>query len=294
MGTARHCDKLRVDATGIAPRTRRKRPQMAVEETDELREVHHRFATFRAITALILREMSTTYGRSPGGYIWAILEPVAGIALLTAVFSAGFRTPPLGTSFPLFYATALLAFIMYMDVSQKLAQTLNFSRALFEYPRVTFADALIARLLLNTMTQILVHLIIFAGIFAVLNIETVLDFRSILLGYATVMILAIGVGVFNACLFVAYPLWQTIWAISNRPLFIISCLFFIYESVPQPYRDYLWWNPLVHVVGFMRAGFYPYYEPTYVSAIYPFFVGSVLTIVGLYLLKRYHRDILDK
>ncbi|MEM1372845.1 MAG: ABC transporter permease [Pseudomonadota bacterium] len=267
---------------------------MAVEETDELREVHHRFATFRAITALILREMSTTYGRSPGGYIWAILEPVAGIALLTAVFSAGFRTPPLGTSFPLFYATALLAFIMYMDVSQKLAQTLNFSRALFEYPRVTFADALIARLLLNTMTQILVHLIIFAGIFAVLNIETVLDFRSILLGYATVMILAIGVGVFNACLFVAYPLWQTIWAISNRPLFIISCLFFIYESVPQPYRDYLWWNPLVHVVGFMRAGFYPYYEPTYVSAIYPFFVGSVLTIVGLYLLKRYHRDILDK
>ncbi|MEM1233821.1 MAG: ABC transporter permease [Pseudomonadota bacterium] len=267
---------------------------MAVEDTHELREVHHRFATVRAIMALILREMSTTYGRSPGGYIWAIVEPVAGIALLTAVFSAGFRTPPLGTSFPLFYATGLLAFIMYMDVSQKLAQTLNFSRALFEYPRVTFADALIARLLLNTMTQILVHIFVFTGIFVLLNIETVLEFESILWGYATVMSLSIGVGVFNACLFVAYPLWQTIWAITNRPLFIISCLFFIFESVPQPYRDYLWWNPLVHVVGFMRAGFYPYYEPTYVSAIYPIFVGSVLTILGLYLLKRYHRDILDK
>ena len=37
---------------------------------------NRRFASFRAIGALILREMATSYGRSPGGYIWAILEPV--------------------------------------------------------------------------------------------------------------------------------------------------------------------------------------------------------------------------
>ena len=44
-----------------------------------------RFASLRAIAALVLREMSTTNGRSPGGYLWAILEPAAGIALLTIV-----------------------------------------------------------------------------------------------------------------------------------------------------------------------------------------------------------------
>jgi capsular polysaccharide transport system permease protein len=33
----------------------------------------------RTIVALIMREMATSYGRSPGGYIWAIAEPVAGI-----------------------------------------------------------------------------------------------------------------------------------------------------------------------------------------------------------------------
>ncbi|MCH2076130.1 MAG: ABC transporter permease [Rhodobacteraceae bacterium] len=267
---------------------------MSIEDTRELSEVHTRHSTFRAISALILREMSTTYGRSPGGYIWAILEPAAGVALLTAVFSAGFRTPPLGTSFPLFYASGLLIFMTYLEIAQKMAATLNFSRALFEYPRVTFADALIARLLLNTMTQILVHLILFTGIFVVLSIETVINFQAIMWGYATALSLAVGVGILNSCLFVAYPIWQTIWAVTNRPLFIISCLFYTFESVPQPYRDYLWWNPLVHVVGFMRDGFYPYYQPTYTSAVYPIMLGTVLTIVGLFLLKRYHRDILDK
>ncbi|MDJ0823602.1 MAG: sugar ABC transporter permease, partial [Paracoccaceae bacterium] len=34
-----------------------------------------RFATARAVMALMLREMSTSFGRSPGGYLWAILEP---------------------------------------------------------------------------------------------------------------------------------------------------------------------------------------------------------------------------
>ena len=35
-----------------------------------------RVQTFRTISALIMREMQTTYGRSPGGYLWAVLEPV--------------------------------------------------------------------------------------------------------------------------------------------------------------------------------------------------------------------------
>ncbi|MEL6475009.1 MAG: sugar ABC transporter permease, partial [Pseudomonadota bacterium] len=32
-----------------------------------------RFASLRSIIALMLREMATSYGRSPGGYLWAVL-----------------------------------------------------------------------------------------------------------------------------------------------------------------------------------------------------------------------------
>jgi ABC-type polysaccharide/polyol phosphate export systems, permease component len=74
---------------------------MSTEQTATLREQRTSFASFRAIMALILREIATTYGRSPGGYVWAVLEPAAGIALLTLIFSAGFRSPPLGTVFSL-------------------------------------------------------------------------------------------------------------------------------------------------------------------------------------------------
>ena len=44
----------------------------------------------------------------------------------------------------------------------------------------------------------------------------------------------------------------------------------------------------------MRDAFFPYYEPTYISVIYPMLIAAVSALVGLFLLNRYHRDILDK
>lgn len=260
----------------------------------DLREVHTTFATQRAILALMLREMTTSYGRSPGGYLWAVLEPVAGIVVMTVIFSAGFRSPPLGLSFALFYASGLLPFLMYGDLSAKLAQTISFSRALLEYPRVTFIDALIARFVLNTLTQFMVNLIVLAGIFLVLAPNTTLDFGKITLAYVMILALAVGVGTLNAFLFLAYPVWQTVWAVINRPIFLISCLFFLFEGVPQPWRDILWFNPLVHAFGEMRDGYYPFYQPTFVSPTYVFAVSALMTMAGLFLLNRYHRDALDK
>lgn len=252
-----------------------------------------RLSTLRAVVALILREVSTTYGRSPGGYVWAVLEPAAGIALLTLIFSVGFRSPPLGSNFALFYAAGLLPFLMYSDISGKLGQTIQFSRALLAYPRVTFLDALLARFLLNMLTQLVVHGLVLGFIIVIQQPDTTFDVSKIATAYAMLLALAFGVGTLNSFLTLAYPVWQTAWAVLNRPLFLVSCIFFNFEIVPQPYADYLWLNPLVHVVGMMRDGFYPFYQPTYVSVMYPIALGGALGLAGLFLLNRYHRDILD-
>ena len=249
-------------------------------------------ATPRTVTALILREMTTTYGRSPGGYIWAVLEPALGIALLTAIFSLGFRTPALGVNFPLFYATGMLPFLMFNGLAGKLAASLQFSKALLEYPRVTFVDALFARFILNTMTQLLVAYIIFTAILVMFDTRTVLHFPSIFMGFLMAMALGFGVGTLNCYLITRFPIWQQGWSIATRPLFLISCIFYVFDTIPQPYRDYLWYNPLVHVVGMMRRGFYPFYEANYVSLPYVFGLSLLLSAAGLLLLRRFHKDLM--
>ena len=250
-------------------------------------------AAGRSIAALVLREMATTYGRSPGGYLWAVAEPLAGIALLTLIFSVGFQAPSLGISFPLFYATGLLPFVMFLDVSGKVATALLFSRALLAYPSVSFADAVIARFALNFAVQALVAYLILTGILVLTETRVSPDFLQVIAGFALAGGLALGVGVMNCWLFTRFAVWQRVWSVAMRPMFIISCIFFVFDTIPQPFRDVLWFNPLVHVIGLVRRGVYANYDASYVSVAYVVGLALGLGCLGLVFLRRYHRDLLD-
>lgn len=252
-----------------------------------------RFGTARTVAALILREMTTSYGRSPGGYLWALAEPVLGIALLSFIFSIGFRSPLLGTNFPMFYATGLLPFLMFSDLSTKIAQSINYSKQLLAYPRVTFVDAILGRFLLNVMTQILVGAVVFAGIMLCFETRTRPDMGLILAAAGLAAALGLGIGTFNCFVMSMFPVWQRIYSILTRPLLLISGVIFTFEAVPEPYRGWLWYNPLIHVVGLLRAGFYPGYNAFYASPVYVCTVAIGVGFFGLLFLRRYHRDIME-
>lgn len=251
------------------------------------------FVTTRVVTALIMREMSGTYGRSVGGYFWAIAEPVLGIALLSALFSLGFRTPPIGTNFAIFYATGLLPFFMFLDISTKTAQSINYSRQLLGYRRVTFVDAILARAMLASLTQLMVGVIVFTGILLTYDTRTILIIPAAILSYAMAIAFAMSIGTMNAVIMAFFPVWQRVWGVITRPLVLVSGVIILPQNLPQPVRDYLWYNPLVHVTGEMRRAFYYSYKADYVSALYVFGVSIVIGSISLIFLRRYHRDILE-
>lgn len=257
------------------------------------RQSRRRFASLRAVGALILREMSTTNGRSPGGYLWAVLEPAAGIALLSLVFAAAFRNPPLGVSFPMFYSTGMLLFLTFTDIHNKVAQSLHYSRQLLAYPTVTFLDAIIARFVLNLMTQLMVGYVILMGCMLLFETRVTPDLTIIVEAFALTALLALGIGVLNCYLFTRFDVMQKVWSILMRPMFIISGVFYLFESLPETYSDFLWYNPLVHVIGLMRRGFYGTYDATYVSPAYVTGLSLVCLTAGLVLLRRNHRDLLN-
>ncbi|WP_368484144.1 ABC transporter permease [Phaeobacter sp. HF9A] len=246
------------------------------------------------MVALILREMSTSYGRTPGGYLWAILQPLAVIAVLTLAFSMMLRSPSLGTSFLLFYATGFLVLRMFQEVSGAVGWAIGFNQALLAYPRVTYVDTLIARAILAVLTQIMVSVIVFATVFTIEDIRIIMDFKPILQTFGAVVLLAVGIGTFNAYASFSFPLYKTAWNVATRPLMLASAIFYTYDDLPTFAQNILWFNPLIHLTGLMRTGFYASYEPTYISLTYVCLVGAVPLFFGVLLLRRYTRDILYK
>lgn len=247
----------------------------------------------RTIMALMLREMATSYGRTAMGYLWAIIEPVAALALMTLVFSAFLRSPPLGSNFPLFFASGFLVFNIYVDVGNSVARAVQYSRPLLEFPAVTPLDTVLARFLLNYLTHLMVIALILTGIIEFYGLHQIMDFRTLALALLLAGGFSLSIGIFNCYLFVAFPSYTQVWAILNRPMFIISGIFFLFDHVPQPFHDILWFNPMVHLIGLARSGIYPTYEADYVSVFYVVGVSLVLSLIGLHLMRRYLRDAMN-
>ncbi|MFZ0099702.1 MAG: ABC transporter permease [Gemmobacter sp.] len=268
-------------------------PALPADPPRTARPHRRRFASGRVILALMLREMSTRYGRTPGGYVWALLEPLGAVLILSIGFSLLVRSPPLGTSFVLFYATGMMPFDLFQKVSNTTARSLRFSRPLLSYPAVSWIDAVLARFLLTTLTSMTVSYILLTAIIMLSDTHSVIDIWPILTSMSLAALLGLGVGSVNAVLAGFYPTWESIWSIITRPLFIASGILLLYEHAPNTVQDILWWNPLLHIVGEMRTGFYPMYDANYVSLVYVLLLSMALLAFGLMLLRRFHREILD-
>lgn len=252
------------------------------------------FRTGRIVSALMLREMSTRYGRSPGGYIWAILEPLGGVFVLALAFSFLIRTPSLGNSFLLFYATGFVPFTLYQNISNTVARALSFSKPLMQYPVVTWVDAILARFILNALVGILVGYIVLTFILAIVDTHVVLNIVPIFKVIGLTLLFGLAVGMLNCVLNGLFSAWSMIWSVATRPLFIVSGVIFIYEDMPPVAQNILWYNPLMHITGLMRTGFYSTYSPSYISELYVICVSLIVLFFGTVFLRRYHRDILTR
>lgn len=252
-----------------------------------------RFRLFRTVSALMLREMTTTYGRSPGGYLWMILEPIAGIALLSYIFALVARAPALGQNFPLFFATGILIFQFYSTVNMLTAGALKYSKPFLAYPAVTFLDPLIACIVLNTLTQSLVGTILIGGIVLVYDLRPIMNWPAVFNAMAMTFCFAIAVGTLNCYLFTVAPLWERFWVVLNRPLFILSGILFLPENVPARLRDEYMLLPLPHMTSEMRRGFYATYDAVHVNPVYVYLLSTVLLMLGLILLLRNHKAIAE-
>ncbi len=250
--------------------------------------------THRVVSALVLREMVTTYGRSPGGWLWALLEPIAAIALLAFAFSLVFRDPPLGRDFALFYATGYLPYMVFHDISGKVAGALRFSKPLFSFGRVRLLDAIVARTILNGLTHVLIGIVVLTALMTVSQTDTAISPGLVSTAYGLALLMAVGCGVTNCYLFIAFPAWERLWNIALRPLFIVSGVIFLLEDVPAVYQPFLEANPLFHITGIMRDGVYPTYDPTYPAPVFVLAVAVSLTVVGLLLLDAFADEVLHK
>ncbi len=235
----------------------------------------------RVVGALVLRETRATFGTSRLGYLWAIITPASSIAVLVLVFSLAGRHAPFGPSFGAFFGTGIITLQLYGKLSGSLMNVFEANKALLTYPPIKALDTIIARVILIAMTYFFIALVGFALLYFFGQAEMPARPEFMVEAFVMTVLFGTGVGMINAILKSAWTSWSNIESIITRPLFFISAVFYVPSYLPPAAISILKWNPVLHLVEWMRDGYYRGYDSAIFDPKYVIFIILVLFPVGL-------------
>lgn len=251
------------------------------------------YPTMRTVLALMMREIGARYGRSPGGYLWALFSPMVLVIALSGGLAMLGRQPRYGETFMLYFASGHLMFAIYAQVQNAVGSSLKFNSSLLQFPTVTWIDTVLARFILNSLTGAVVFMMLVHVVALITGENMRFDLPELFMVVILAMLVALGFGTFTCYLFMEFQWLRQIWAFASRPLFILSGVLIMYEDLPRALQSILWWNPLMHVVSMSRQAIYARYDPDWVSPMYVLFFSLTLFIFGLFLLRQHHGRLLS-
>jgi capsular polysaccharide transport system permease protein len=210
----------------------------------------------------------------------AIGWPFAHILILLLVNAIFDRAPPIGDSMVMFFATGLVPFMVFNYMSRFMMIAVLHARPLLSFPAVKIVDLLTAGALLELLSSCCMIIVLAITLMA-FGIDVVPQ-DPIQAGYALLvsMLLGLSFGVVSALAALAHPMFVTGSVLLTILLYMVSGIFFVPDAMPPGLRYYLWFNPLLQAVEWMRSAYYDGYG-SLLNKTYAVGVPTALLFVGL-------------
>lgn len=241
----------------------------------------------RVISALMLREMVTRFGRNDLGLLWLVLEPmlftlgVAGVWKAMGLDRAGSSGMPIVA----FAITGYSSVLMWRNTVGRCAGAIHANINLMFHRNVQVIDVMVARSLLEiggaTASFFLLTLIFFGAESILLPKDPlqVLGGWLMLAWFGLALSLTIGAAT-------AYtPVVERIWVPAAYLLFPFSGAAFMADWLAPEYREVLLLLPMVHSVEFMREGFFGGVVRFHYDMAYMALCNLGLTLIALWLVR---------
>ena len=136
----------------------------------------------RVISALVLREISTRYGRENIGFLWIIGEPIMFVAGVTVVWSAMRPALEHGLPMPAIVLSGYVPLTMWRHCLGRSVKAFESNGALMFHRQITPLDIITARCFLEVVGVLMAAAIVFAGGMVVGAIAWPVDWGLVYLG----------------------------------------------------------------------------------------------------------------
>jgi capsular polysaccharide transport system permease protein len=238
------------------------------------------FTQLLVLRALLGRQIQTRFGGYHLGFLWMILEPLAGVLIIGVVIGTLAQRHVPEMPYPFFLLNGMMLLQVLTGCMNAGIAGIDAGKNLLVYPSVKLIDPLIARFLFQLFIGLFGYIVfciaaLWLGVrFSVSNLEVVIACYLITFAIGSGLGLLLGVAVAH------YPELEKVMDYLQRPLMFISAVLFPIATIPAEARGWLMWNPLVHTVEQARHALYPYYNPAETNLTYPLVCALAVLSLG--------------
>lgn len=233
----------------------------------------------RVIWALVMRETITMYGREGLGFLWIIAEPAMFVIGVMIIFSF-MENPFDGVSVAEYMAVSYPTLLFWRNGTGKVTKAIDVNRALLHHQVIRPIDVIYSRIILAFTSAaasffVLYPILIFVGI-----AHFAYNWFEFSMGYLLIIWFSFDFILIMSSL---AEMSETFERTSHIILYLMlpfSGVFLPLFLVPEPYRSWLLYFPLVDAVSIFHAGYFGPSFPTYFHVKYTIFVLTGLLLIG--------------
>jgi capsular polysaccharide transport system permease protein len=236
--------------------------------------------------ALLLRELSSRFGKSRGGYLWILVEPIAHLMLPILIFGFLRNISMPGVELPVFLVYGFLPFLLFKAICLQIVDGVISAQGLLSYRQVMLMDVFVSKAMAHMVIQAVVFVTVLTGL-GMLGFD-VLPGRPVELAgiLALTAVLAFGLGVVFAAISSLVPDARSVIKIMFMPLYFASGILFPVTRFPDEWVRWLSVNPVLHLVELSRTMAVDGFQPMkYTSLAYPVALALSATLIGLMLYR---------
>lgn len=243
--------------------------------------------------ALFLREAVTRLAAGRAAWVWLLFEPLAYLIFIMTLFGFVYHKKVGGVDGAMFVVTGLLGFYFARNTFLRSMEAIHANGALFTYRQVKPIDTVLVRAALEGFLTLLSAILILAGA-SLFNYDVVPD--DPLLVMATIFgmwMCGLGLGLILSA---ATKLISELGKVINiliTPLYFLSGVMIPASTIPQPYREYLLFNPFLHGLETLRGAYFSHFHAVpEASLAYVYVFALVAVFFGLSLHVRFTRRLI--
>lgn len=237
----------------------------------------------RIVGALIMREMTTRFGRQGLGFAWLVAEPMLfcfGVLILWSftkpAYEHGVRLAP-------FVMTGYMCLILIRHLISLLSTAIPANVGLLYHRHVTALHILIARVLLEVGGATIAFMVVYVALLALGQVSLPQDYLLIYGGWIVVAWASTGLALVMTGLVMRFEVFERVVSLISYVMIPISGAFFMVAWLPPGFRHFVLFIPFVHGVEMVRAGVFGEFVETHYDMPYALAVGTILNIIGLLL-----------